>query len=53
MSRETADDDVVWAVAQRTQNLHLLSGWPYKGRFRRRVGRREGHQQWQEPWRLG
>ena len=33
----------MWATSQRTQNTRLLSGWPYKGRFRRRMGRRQSH----------
>lgn len=33
----------MWAASQRTQNTRLRSGWPYKDRFRMRVGRRQGH----------
>lgn len=40
LSNKTADD-VVWATSQRTWNTRPLSEWPYKDRFRRRVGRRQ------------
>lgn len=42
MSNKTADD-VVRATSQRTWNTRPLSEWPYKDRFRRRVGRRQSH----------